>query len=1096
MAAETVTVLFTDLVGSTALSTRLGPDGAEELRRAHFGLLRGAIADTSGTEVKNLGDGLMVAFASPSQALACAVAMQQAIDRHNRQAEGESLAIRIGISAGETTVEDDDYFGEPVVEASRLVGKATGGQILVADVVRIMTRGRGHDMVPLGDLDLKGLPEPVPASELRWDPIVDDTDAAPIPLQPRVATLPTVGFVGRTAERETLAVALKAALAGEGQRVALISGEGGMGKTTLAFEVARAAHGDGAVVLYGRCDEDLGIPYQPFAEALHHYAVHAPDEWLARHDTGTLSELSRLVPSLAKRLPDLPPATEREGESDLYLLFGSVSATLADMCVGAPVVLILDDLHWADKSTLQLLRVLAGGAVGRLLILGTFRDNELSAAHPLSETLAGLRRETAVERVSLHGLTDLEVVSFMEGAAGHDMDEAGLELGHAILHETDGNPFFVREVLLHLVETGAIVQEAGRWVPAVEGQQISLPESVREVVGARVARLGSAAAAVLASAAVIGQEFDLDLLCAMTELSEEQVLDALDAARIGALVAESSTAVGQFRFAHALVQHTIYEDLGPTRQARLHQRAADELEALGAEAIGDRIGELARHFLAATRPAQTDKACTYARKAGDRALAAFSYDEAVRWYSQALDAVGPSGDARARALCLVGLGEAQRSATLPEFRATLFEASRLAQELGDRELIVRAALANNRGFYGRTGVVEGPLVEVLRQALRAVGDEPTRERARLLAALAGELSFDTDVERRVTLAEEAIEAARQTNDRATLYWAITQCFFTMGTPEFADRRFALIQEAAEIADDLGETDPFAYCFGYYWLAANLVEFGEISGVDRALERFCYLIERYPTPQGRWGIGNATAWRSMLRGDLVEMERGANMAFEAATETAQPEAFSFYAAQLFIIRYFQGRMSELLPIMRQAAEGDAAIPALIPAWALGEAIAGDADLARRLLADHVRGGCVLPRDANWTTGMEAWANVAAELHDAAAAALLFEHLAPYRNLVQLSGVIALPAVALFLGRLAFVMGRHDEADSYFAQATDIHERLEAPFFLALTKVCWALALIDRDPGKARALALEALNIASGRGYGEVDSKAAEVLRRVA
>lgn len=1090
MPTETVTVLFTDLVGSTALSAQLGPDAADELRRAHFGLLRGATADTSGTVVKNLGDGLMVVFTSPSQALACAVAMQRAIDRHNRRGGGAPLAIRVGISAGEVVVEDEDYFGEPVVEASRLVAKATGGQILLTDVVRVMTRGRGHEIAPLGEFALKGLPEPVPTCELRWEAAAPD--AVPIPLQPRVATAPTVGFVGRATEREALAAAAKEALAGEQQRVVLLSGEGGIGKTTLTCECARAAHADGAVVLFGRCDEELGVPYQPVVEALHHYAVHAPDEWLARHDPHALGELARAVPAIAKRVPDLPSRRADGGETDIYLFFGAVSSVLADLAVVAPVVLVFDDIHWADRSTLQLLRVLAGGALGRVLILGTFRDNELSAGHPLAETLAELRRESSVQRVSLTGLSDQEVLAFMESAAGHGMDDAGLELGHAILRETDGNPFFVREILLHLVETRAIVQEDGRWVATSQLRESGLPESVREVVGARVARLGSEAAAVLAAASVIGQEFDLDLLCAMTELSEDSALETLEAARQGALVVESASAVGKFQFAHALIQRTIYEDLGPTRQARLHQRAADELESLGTQATGERVAELARHFLAATRPAQAQKASAYARLAGDRAFAGVSFDEAIRWYTEALDALGPDGDPRDRARCLTGLGQAQQRASLPEFRATLFEASRLAQQVGDRELIVRAALANNRGFFGQTGVVNDELVAVLEAALVAIGSEPSIERARLLAALAGEHSFHPDVSRRVALAEDAITAARETGDPATVYAALVAAYYPMGIPELAERRLEISREAALIADELAETDPFAYCFSYYWLAAALLELGRLEGVDEALDRFAQLLGSYPSIQSRWGMGNLAAWRNMVSGDLAAAEDGANRAFEAATESQQPEALSFYAGQLFVIRWYQGRMGELLPLLREAAEAAEGIPAMLAAAALGEAIAGDRDRARKAVAEATRTGFDVPYEANWLTAMICWSHAVAEVGDADAATILVERLTPFPHLMQMVGIVAAPGVALALGRLAVVLGRDDEADSFFARALEIHERLEAPFFIALTKVSWAAALTARDRPRAAVLAQQALEVAQTYGFGDVERRAQQVV----
>lgn len=1093
MAAETVTVLFTDLVGSTVLSSRLGPDAADELRRAHFGLLRGAVADAGGTEVKNLGDGLMIVFSTPSHSLSCAVAMQRAVDRHNRTSE-HPLSVRIGISAGEAVVEDGDYFGEPVVEAARLCAAAIGGQILLADIVRILTRGRGHDITPLGEIELKGLPEPVATCELIWAPAAFDPTDSPIPLQQRVAAAPTVGFVGRAAEREKLDAALKAVVAGDGQRVVLISGEGGMGKTTLALEVARQAFSNGAVVLYGRCDEDLGIPYQPVVEALHHYAVNAPGEWLDRHDPERLSELSRVVPALAKRMPELPPPPATETENEVYRLFAAVSEVLGELALTEPVVFILDDLHWADRPTLQLLRVLASASLGRLLVLGTFRDADVSASLPLGEALAALRREPSVERVSLSGFNDLEVLGFMEAAAGHAMDESGLTLCHALYEETDGNPFFVREVLLHLVETQAIEREEdGRWVTTAELEAAGLPESVREVVGSRVIRLGVEAAAVLASAAVIGQEFDFELLCAMTDRPEDHVLDALDAAAGGALVVESPTAPGHFRFSHALIQHTIYEDLGATRQARLHQRAAAELETLLGADAGERVGELARHFLAGTRPAQAAKAFTYARLAGDRAMAAVAPDEAVRWYRQAIETPGPAPDPHERVRCLVSLGLAQRIAGHEAFHATLFEASALAQDIGDTEAMVRATLGQNRNMASRVGRVDTALVQCLEDALGAVGAGDSPERARLLASLSSELAFDPDAVRRQALAAEAVAVARRTGDRSALYDALVRPFVALCTADLAEFRVTLLREAVTLAHDAVDPDPMFRVAGHAWLALSLVEVSQMEGVDDLLAEVFANCHQTPTAaNSRWTDAIFSCWREQIRGDTAAAEREAGRAFEVATDTGQPEAFSFYAAAMLAIRYQQGRVSEILPLARQASEQDDAIPALLASVAALEAVGGEPERAQALLDEHRPSGFDHPWEGNWLNGVGLWAEAAAEIGDAASAGILVPKLSPYTQLMPPGPVVAMPGIALRVARLYDVLGRPDDADRSYAQALEIHHRLESPFFVALTKACWALSLQTRDSVRARAIAREALAVAEAAGYADVVRKASRVL----
>ena len=531
----TTAVIFTDLVGSTELAARLGQVAAEEVRSIHFGLLRGAVAATGGSEVKNLGDGLMVVYPSLGGALDGAVAVQQNIEHHNRKAT-EPLGVRIGLSTGDATEEDGDYFGQPVVEAARLCAKATGGQIVTTDMVRLLARRTDHRFTALGAVELKGFPEPIEAYEVGWAPV---KAVAQAPLPSRLASTPATGVIGRVLEREHLAATLKAAFAGEGHRVVLLSGEAGIGKTTLAGDLAQQAHGDGATVLYGRCDEDLGGPYQPFVEALGGFVAHALDRALLALEERHLRELSRLLPQVRHRIPGLaePPSTDADAER--YLLFGAITAVLAGMAVTAPVVLVLDDLHWADKSTVLLLRHLVTTLDrAEVLVVGTYRDSDLTVTHPLTEGLAALRREPAVERIAVGGLDDNGVVALLEGLAGHEMESDGIELAHAVRRETDGNPFFTAEVLRHLSETGAIRREDGRWMAAVELSSIGLPDSVREVVGQRVRRLGDDVQQVLTVAAVMGRDFDLALLARVAERDEDDVLDVLEEAARAAVVAE------------------------------------------------------------------------------------------------------------------------------------------------------------------------------------------------------------------------------------------------------------------------------------------------------------------------------------------------------------------------------------------------------------------------------------------------------------------------------------------------------------------------------------------------------------------------------
>ncbi|MDQ1476491.1 MAG: hypothetical protein QOE62_1720, partial [Actinomycetota bacterium] len=722
-------VLFTDLVESTALASRLGPERAEELRQTHFGLLRNAIEATGGTEVKNLGDGLMVTFTSPSRALACATGIQQGLERHNRRAR-EVLSVRIGLSAGEAVEEDGDYFGDTVVEAARLCAAASGGQILTTELVRAMV-GR-HTPQPFADaglLELKGLPEPVAAVEVLWEPMAAEA-RVPLPA-PLIAgsSQALFGFFGRSTELERLDDVQKRAFTEPRLQTVLVSGEAGIGKTAVIAQAARQAHVAGTIVLLGHCDEDLTVPYQPWVEALSHLVQHLGADCLDGLSPLHHGAIARLVPALG----GAGWSGGASVDSERLLLMHAVEMLLKEASADTPIIVVLDDLHWADSASLQLLRhlVVAAGAMA-VLVLCTYRHTDLGQQHPLTALLADMHRLPGVGRLRLAGLDDADTVELIAAAAGHDLDDDGIALAHALRRETDGNPFFTGELLRHLGESGVFHQRGdGRWMVQGDFDGSSLPASVRDVIARRVSRLGPEAARILSVASVIGRDFALEILAQVAERTEDEVLDVLEAATTAAIVMEREDASGTFRFNHALIQRTLYQDLTGARRVRTHQRVAEAIEGT---ANGDRTrtSELARHWVAATRPADLDKALRYVVQAADEALAALAPDDAISWYRQALDLASrqPRSDASLRCRLLVGLGTAQRQVGAA-YRDALLEAIGLAREIGDSELLIAAILAADRGVAGTSGT-DAEWVAATEAALQAIGYADSRARARLL----------------------------------------------------------------------------------------------------------------------------------------------------------------------------------------------------------------------------------------------------------------------------------------------------------------------------------------------------------------------------
>src|SRR6476620_9617568 len=321
---QTTTVVFTDLVGSTELAVRLGHDAYEEMRRSHFEVLRLSASVHQGSEVKSTGDGLVFAFASAAEAVASMIRMQQSVSRTACRGGGE-LRVRIGASCGETNRDSNDIFGFSVVEAARLCAAALPGQILISDVIPNLTRGLEFKFGPIKEFALKGLPG-VSACTVEWVP--HDTSDDIIPLPPTIPPVPSFGVYGRAHELAMIEQSWIAAKLGQRQ-VVLLAGEPGIGKTRLSFEAGRTVYGEGATVLLGTCDEDTRPPYRPFVEALQHFVVTAPDEVLLQHVREHQGDLLRIVPSLAKRIPNVPKPHTADAETERYLMFEAVAGLLS-----------------------------------------------------------------------------------------------------------------------------------------------------------------------------------------------------------------------------------------------------------------------------------------------------------------------------------------------------------------------------------------------------------------------------------------------------------------------------------------------------------------------------------------------------------------------------------------------------------------------------------------------------------------------------------------------------------------------------------------------------------------------------------------------
>ena len=1083
----TVTLLFCDLVESTALASTIGDVAADSVRHDVFDALRAEILAFRGTEVKSLGDGLMVSFAGIADAVRSACGMQQQIDVLAR-ARQLPLALRVGISVGEATFEDDDWFGTPVVEASRLCSAAQAGQVLVADVVRVLLGSRAEVILrPVGALELKGLPEPLAACEVEWVPLDVRTTRLPLPRAFSIA--PRFSLAGRDDEFEQVKVAWKLAATGS-CRAVLVGGEPGVGKTRLAAELGRAVELDGGFVLLGRCDDGLGVPYQPFVESLAHVVSHAADDQLEALLGPTAGELYRLVPELEQRLPGRSP-TSSDPETERYLLFEAIAGWLEAQSQIAPTLLVLDDLHWAAEPTLRMLRhVLGSDRNFNLLVVGTYRDTEIDRTHPLGSLLAHLRRTEGVERIALRGLDDEGVADLVERASGQELNEQARALARAVHAETGGNPFFAIEVLMSLAERRAIYQDAdGVWRTDVSVEELGIPEGVKEVVGQRLSRLPESCDAVLHAAAVAGQEFELDVIAAVTGDADEGVIDALEAARVAGLLDELGGSPVRYRFAHALVQQTLLDEIPTARRLRFHRAVAEAIERLRAARIDKYRSALARHWYeAGTEPARALEAAIVA---AEQALEQFADREALAWLTQAADLFD---DAEASDVARIDVmtmtGEAMRRVGDPTHREVLLEAGRLAERVGDGARMAKAALANGRGWQSDVSGIDAERVAALETALAELGAGDPNTRALLLIRLAVENIYEPDPAHRLALGEEAVATARTAGDPFTIATVLGSRHNLILSHASIEQRRADSEELKRIGDVLGDPNlrVSARTFGYFWRA----QMRDVDGARTDVREADEISRSLGQPLGFWVMGWMHGALARLSGDLDEATALLERTLEIGTDAGIPDAAAFDAIMrtaLLVDRADPSQLDELrracdlVPVHYQS---NTTWPAVLDA-----SLAGEPARARRVL-DSFAASPYAP----WSeTGGPPDSALPAAAEFAAAEAMLgeaspwtravYDFMQPWRG--QLFGNIVWNGpTESYLAAVAPLAGHADDLDPLLETGLEICDEMHAPVLAMYARILGVCGLrvrdLSGDRDRAARLVDEAVELGDQLGAG--------------
>ena len=920
--------------------------------------------------------------------------------------------------------------------------------------------------------------------------------AAPAPRRPAAVTWPPAlesavarhRLVNRTTELAFLDRCLEQAQDGARQLV-LLAGEAGIGKTRVVAELSRRAHDGGAAVLYGRFDEETLAPYQPLVEMVRGWAAGAPLDALRERLGARAGELGVLLPELGP-VPAEPvvPAGGADADARRLRFFDAVAALLAEIAGGAPVVLVFDDLQWADRPTLQLLRHLVRSpAPAPALFAGTYRDAELPSGHPLDELIGTLRREGTLKRLELGGLEESDVGELIL-ALGVPAPAPGFV---AALHgETEGNPFFVEEVVGHLRAEG---ERAGTGVTLAEA---GVPEGVREVTSRRLRLLTDPAREAVIAGAVIGREFDFELLERVladggSSLGGDALVDALEEA-VEARVIREAGRPGHYAFTHALVRATLYDGISKLRRARLHGRVGAALAALRGADVDAHLPQLAHHFAMAAPVEHPERAIDFALAAARRADRLMAWEEAAEHYREALRAreLAGAADDLVRGELLVALGESCERAGDEEAARTSFRAAaETARGLGDAPLLARAALGF-AGPWSMLGRSDPRRMDVLEEALAALGDEDTPLRARLLARLALELYYSGDSERRVAVSGEALALARRLDDPRTLATCLIAHHYALWRPETVEERLEVAGELRRVADRTG--DPELELEGAGWTVVDLLELGDIQGADIQIAAASKLAEALHRPLYLWWTSGFRCARAQLAGRFDEAERLAGETLAIGQRGQAENAMHYYAQAIFTIRREQGRIEEVEDAVRRFIEIYPAVPAWRAALALLLAELGRVDEAHAELAAVF--DVELPRDANWLIANTLLAEVCGMLRDGERAPELYERLLPYagRNVVVGRASTCNGSASRLLGMLAVAMRRWDEADSHFADAMEMHERMGARPWKARTAVAWASMLLARrargDKAHARELLAEAVLEADALGMAVVAEQA--------
>ncbi len=1048
-----VTFLLTDIQGSTRMWERASQVMPDVLAR-HDELMRTSVGDHGGLLIKSKGEGdsTFSVFASPVDAASAALAAQHAIDTEPWPPDCV-LTVRMALHTGEAVDREGDYFGRTVNRVARLRAIARGGDVLVSSATAERITAALPDrarLVELGVSQLKDLDQPETVFLLTTATgVIDRAATEPRNLQLPVPARLRAGMhgelVGRQVELDVLTAAWTRATQGH-PGVVLVQGEPGIGKSRLVAELGWMVHRSGGLVLAGHCDDGGGAAYQPFADVF---------RFVTERQAGPVSGPVQLA--LAHLAPDLVEAgtlASRSADADREALLGAMGVWLKALSREAPVLLVIEDLHWATAPTIDMLRaVLRDLDEDRILIVATSRHSDRST-EPAHVLLDGARQFVVpIEEVDLAGLSTEQTAHLLA------VDQ---ETATAVHEFTGGNPLFALAMATTMGD-GATADLA----------RTQLPESIHAVLDRQLARLDDASRAFLRAASILGSTFEVDLAAQLAGADFEVVENALDLGERNLVVHEQSAGVVHlYEFSHALVAAALTSQLTAIRRRAMHARAM-ALVATTPRLAGDRLTRVAHHAAQAGPAVPPHEAIAAFRDAARQARDRLSVEDAIGWLESAGTLVDAIDDPPLAVEVDVELGSARRAAGRPGGRELIQDAAERAHRLGDPILMADALIAgDDDSDYLR---VDRRRIALLESCLELLPSDDHGRRARLSVLLARALLFDeATTERRGALADEALASARRLDDPSLIVFVLEHRLWLFGGPAHLAQRSTEIAELQRLLDAGGV--PTARRFSIIAAQSQALEqLGRVEEGRASLDQLHQLGDLLPNQQLVLDL-LTTGWE-LLAGRLAAAEECVRAARHAMDTKAVADMRAATARQLLGIRAWQDRTERMLgPI----AAGVAHFPLQKAHYAYWLLHAGRLDEAAAVWAewtdDPIEG--LLARGSGGDSLVVEAASVCATFGDAERCRRYYAWLEPFSERL-LNPFAPDQPTDHYLGQLAAAIGDRELAVQHMERSRAFAERIGAPLMAARAAI--ELAELHRPSDLEQAVGLARQAVATGDEY---------------